>query len=736
MATLYNVTFSSSYLRAMNSIGKARTDLDKIQQNISTGKKIHRPSDGPLEWYRVFSLRNQVIAADQYQKNIETGRSQLSITENTLQAIENSVMRLKELTLQANSGILNTNDKTMIIEEIRTLRKQIVEMGNTRFEGKFIFGGYRTDVQPFSLIPEDVNYQAPVIYNGNDGEIKVLVSDKTQDAFIERSGVPASAPPGALVDILPGGVLLNGVALDPADMVDASSYAAYGDENNSAIAVAAALNRQSIATGVVASVEPNKVDLPDEYRTGVLTASLTGGADLRLNGVNLVGRVDNINDLINLVNESTGTHGVVASAQGNKLVLSAYDGRNITLEGSAAGRAIAGCDSLGDQVWRSTVKLNAYSHVNGELGTAGMVAGDTLAAGDLTINGVSILSGGGGPPVAPATTSTLAELLATINAYTDQTGVSAVLNQAGDGAVLIDRTGRDMLVEASATGARIGGLTEGVVKYQAINGTGFYFQETVPNQALDGLGFTDGLISVVRNLSATVKINSNGEELFTGAGLKDGVNIYDTINGIIYGLREEGTVKVEGSKAFDLAAVPLTLSGQEFQINGQPITSATLPGGVIGDLDDLVQAVNDSLPPTAGITATVNQDGTRICLLADPGIDVHISVDSPNAEATGFYQGEQYHQPDFLGNSLEKLDRFFNQVIQVRGVIGSRMASLETTKKNLEYEGDKHLESISALEDTDMIEAAAMLAQQQSLFQTILAATAKILQPSLLDFLR
>jgi len=70
------------------------------------------------------------------------------------------------------------------------------------------------------------------------------------------------------------------------------------------------------------------------------------------------------------------------------------------------------------------------------------------------------------------------------------------------------------------------------------------------------------------------------------------------------------------------------------------------------------------------------------------------------------------------------------------GVIGSRMASLETTKKNLEYEGDKHLESISALEDTDMIEAAAMLAQQQSLFQTILAATAKILQPSLLDFLR
>src|SRR3989339_471577 len=108
MATLYNVTFSSSYLRAMNSIGKARTDLDKIQQNISTGKKIHRPSDGPLEWYRVFSLRNQVIAADQYQKNIETGRSQLSITENTLQAIENSVMRLKELTLQANSGILNT----------------------------------------------------------------------------------------------------------------------------------------------------------------------------------------------------------------------------------------------------------------------------------------------------------------------------------------------------------------------------------------------------------------------------------------------------------------------------------------------------------------------------------------------------------------------------------------------------------------------------------------------------
>ena len=160
-------------------------------------------------------------------------------------------------------------------------------------------------------------------------------------------------------------LVINGIAIGAAIATDDTASYQSGDTTTgsqrsaSAIAIAAAINKQSERTGVKAEVQANVLR----------GASYTAGsaATIQLNGVDITADTSDLQNVIDAFNEKSGQTGVVASRFGDALQLSAADGRNISIGVSSASAANLGLGSVtvGGQsassvaTYYSTVKLES-----------------------------------------------------------------------------------------------------------------------------------------------------------------------------------------------------------------------------------------------------------------------------------------------------------------------------------------------------------------------------------------
>ena len=119
---------------------------DKLSTQMSTQKKITRPSDDPVIAIRALRLRTSVSELNQfYGKNAPDAESWLQVTEK---ALGTATDVLTDLSKQANKGAnkdLGTEDLQIIAEQMKALRNEFYSTGNVDYAGRYVFTGYRTD---------------------------------------------------------------------------------------------------------------------------------------------------------------------------------------------------------------------------------------------------------------------------------------------------------------------------------------------------------------------------------------------------------------------------------------------------------------------------------------------------------------------------------------------------------------------------------------------------------------
>jgi flagellin len=159
-----------------------------------------------------------------------------------------------------------------------------------------------------------------------------------QASTMDRATASAGAAPSTTTTGVLGGntLVLNGVGIDAAIGSDddaSSTFATSSTKAASAIAIAAAINKKSEMTGVRAVAEANVL-----RGTGFTAGAVS---DLKINGISISINLDansNREDVLTAINNYSGQTGVVASAWGAGVELTAADGRNISI-GSATGTA-------------------------------------------------------------------------------------------------------------------------------------------------------------------------------------------------------------------------------------------------------------------------------------------------------------------------------------------------------------------------------------------------------------
>ena len=184
----------------MYNMGNNLERLDRIQQQLATGKKIATPSDDPIVASRALKMRTDVAEIKQYQKNVDDSNSWMDITESTLASMGDILDRARELSIQAANGTMGADDAQKIAAEVKQLKEQLVQLSNTTYGGRYIFSGFKTN-QPLidgttglynikveNTVPnrEDIKYEIGI---GDKININVLGSE-----LLGGSGDVGTAP--------------------------------------------------------------------------------------------------------------------------------------------------------------------------------------------------------------------------------------------------------------------------------------------------------------------------------------------------------------------------------------------------------------------------------------------------------------------------------------------------------------------------------------------------------------
>ena len=177
----------------INRLQELNTSLNNTQQQISTGKRVNKPSDDPVAAARILKLDQELSRVETYQRNVDLADNRLKQEESALSSSIDVIQRIRELTVQAGNGSLSPNDRRSISSELEERLGQLANIANTRdASGEYIFSGFQGSVQTFKQDPD-----GSWTYQGDEGQrvleiddgVTVPISDNGKDIFVK---VPAA----------------------------------------------------------------------------------------------------------------------------------------------------------------------------------------------------------------------------------------------------------------------------------------------------------------------------------------------------------------------------------------------------------------------------------------------------------------------------------------------------------------------------------------------------------------
>lgn len=139
------VTNGMMIANMMRNISRNQMAMDKTQQSMATGKKFLNPSDDPIGVSRSLRLHTDVATMEQYKRNVDDASSWMNTTELATNNIIDILQRARELTVQAANGSNSVDERNAVASEIKQLREQLINVGNSTYAGRYIFSGYKTD---------------------------------------------------------------------------------------------------------------------------------------------------------------------------------------------------------------------------------------------------------------------------------------------------------------------------------------------------------------------------------------------------------------------------------------------------------------------------------------------------------------------------------------------------------------------------------------------------------------
>jgi len=162
------ITETMRYQSLLHDISAAQDRILKAQEQVTSGKKVSKPSDDPVAASDIIRLNSEKYEAAQYEQNLTFAQSRLQVTDGVLDTVQQVIERARTL---GQLAFNNTAGANSYATELDSLREQLISTANTSNGGRFLFGGSVTTKTPYTKNPDST-----VTYNGDTEGMPVSIS--------------------------------------------------------------------------------------------------------------------------------------------------------------------------------------------------------------------------------------------------------------------------------------------------------------------------------------------------------------------------------------------------------------------------------------------------------------------------------------------------------------------------------------------------------------------------------
>ena len=172
---MIRVTDGAIKYSTLRGLEENNSKLQALNEQMSTGRQITKPSDDPSGTVRALQLRADLKRNTQYAASAGDALGWMSTADSTYTQLVTISQKARTLTVQAlNSGASTGDSNSAIGDEIDAIRSQMVSLANTTYNGRPIFGGTTTSTTAYTD-----NGDGTVSYNGDSGTVMRQVGDTT-----------------------------------------------------------------------------------------------------------------------------------------------------------------------------------------------------------------------------------------------------------------------------------------------------------------------------------------------------------------------------------------------------------------------------------------------------------------------------------------------------------------------------------------------------------------------------
>ncbi len=218
------ITPGMTATNALFNLQKGRTRLNLLQEQISSGLVINRPSDDPISTRQLLDMNSKIESGEQHLSNISKSNLWLSMTDTALEGVAEVVKQAKVLAGTITSGSSDQTVRENAISQLTELKKQLVDLGNTQLGDQYIFAGFDNNSPPFSTTSND--------FSGTSDDISVEISQNSTvtiningDDLLKGTGSYGSVDILANLDDLIAAIGANNPADIQAAAADLDSFA-------------------------------------------------------------------------------------------------------------------------------------------------------------------------------------------------------------------------------------------------------------------------------------------------------------------------------------------------------------------------------------------------------------------------------------------------------------------------------------------------------------------------------
>jgi flagellar hook-associated protein 3 FlgL len=159
--------------RSTQQLGGVQARLTKVQEQLSTGLQIVKPSDEPDKASLITRLEGELARQASYQETLKSVNVRLTAEETALKNTSDVMYRIKELAVQAANDTVGAQDRQSIALEMGNLREQILSLANSQdSNGNYLFSGSKAGSPAFNK-----DAAGRVNYQGDQARMQVNVGD-------------------------------------------------------------------------------------------------------------------------------------------------------------------------------------------------------------------------------------------------------------------------------------------------------------------------------------------------------------------------------------------------------------------------------------------------------------------------------------------------------------------------------------------------------------------------------